>query len=46
VAEVLIGLLRYDSTSLVNAGAGWRPNFGGSDQTSLAHLFAWAQSVS
>ena len=43
VAEVLIGLLRYDSTSLLNAGADWRPHFGGSDQTSLAQLFAWAE---
>jgi hypothetical protein len=45
VAEVLIGLLRYDSTSLLNAGGDWRPNFGGSDKTSLAHLFAWAESA-
>jgi len=45
VAEVLIGLLRCDSTSLLNAGADWRPNFGGSDQTSLAQLLAWAESA-
>lgn len=43
VAEVLIGLLRYDSTSLLNAGADWRPSFGGLG--SLAHLFSWAQST-
>jgi hypothetical protein len=43
VAEVLIGLLRHDSTSLLNAGADWRPNFGG--QASLAQLFSWAQST-
>ena len=46
VAEVLIGLLRHDSTSLLTAGADWRPNFGRTDQTSLANLFAWAQAVS
>jgi Animal haem peroxidase len=46
VAEVLIGLLRQDSTSLLNAGADWRPNFGRSDQTSLADLFAWAELAS
>lgn len=43
VAEVLIGLLRYDSTSLLNRGADWRPNFGG--RAGLAHLFSWAQST-
>ena len=43
VAEVLIGLLRYDATSLLNAGADWRPNSGG--QANLADLFSWAQST-
>lgn len=43
VAEVLIGLLRCDATSLLNRGADWRPNFGG--RAGLAHLFSWAQST-
>jgi hypothetical protein len=45
VAEVLIGLLRADRSTFLNADPHWKPGYPG-EQPGLASLIAWAESSS
>jgi hypothetical protein len=44
VAEVLIGLLRADPTSILYANQDWQPAFADGGRASLAQLLGWAEA--